>query len=100
VRLSVYLHPFSHSRSLTHPLSPPSTGPPPILSVSLGLPASTHNHLIQAEVSGFRASCDVMIYINLPAALSAGIAFFRSANGVILTEGGVGGHAMPVRARQ
>jgi RNA:NAD 2'-phosphotransferase (TPT1/KptA family) len=41
-----------------------------------------------------------MIYINLPAALSAGIAFFRSANGVILTEGGVGGHAMPVRARQ
>ena len=41
----------------------------------------------QAEISGFRASCDVMIHIDVARAMAAGVEFFRSANGVILTEG-------------
>jgi len=41
----------------------------------------------QQQVSGFRSSCNVLIYVDLQRAIAAGVRFFRAANGVILTEG-------------
>ena len=38
-------------------------------------------------ISGMRNSSTVLIYIDVPAALAAGLKFFVSENGVILTEG-------------
>ncbi|MBW0468251.1 hypothetical protein O181_007966 [Austropuccinia psidii MF-1] len=38
-------------------------------------------------ISGMRASCDILIYLDVEKCLTDGIKFFRSANGVILTEG-------------
>ena len=38
-------------------------------------------------VSGMRTSCDVIIEIDLAAAIKAGISFFISTNNVILTQG-------------
>ena len=39
-------------------------------------------------ISGMRKSCDLVITVNVTAAtLQGGLAFFRSANGVILTPG-------------
>lgn len=38
-------------------------------------------------ISGMRPNCDVAIYLDLPLALSAGIAFFTAENEVILTPG-------------
>ncbi|KAK0488610.1 KptA family-domain-containing protein [Armillaria novae-zelandiae] len=48
-----------------------------------------HIHLAQGRdaVSGMRKSAKVMIYIDVQKALDAGIQFFLSDNGVILTEG-------------
>ena len=40
-----------------------------------------------AVVSGARSSSDVLIYIDMPLAMSDGIQFFKSSNGVILTRG-------------
>jgi len=34
-----------------------------------------------------RSSCDVLIYIDLEKALEDGIKFYKSENGVVLTEG-------------
>ncbi|XP_018570411.1 tRNA 2'-phosphotransferase 1 [Anoplophora glabripennis] len=41
----------------------------------------------RAVVSGMRKTAEVFIYINLPLALSDGIKFFKSTNGVILSSG-------------
>ncbi|KAJ8919269.1 hypothetical protein NQ315_003853 [Exocentrus adspersus] len=41
----------------------------------------------ESVISGMRSSAEVFIYINLPLALSEGIKFFKSANGVILSPG-------------
>ena len=41
----------------------------------------------QTVMSGFRASSEVLIHIDMAAAIESGIAFWLSANGVILTEG-------------
>jgi 2'-phosphotransferase len=37
--------------------------------------------------SGFRKSSDVLIHIDMPKAMSDGIKFFMSVNGVILSDG-------------
>lgn len=42
-------------------------------------------------ISGMRNSSRVLVYVDLPKALEGGVLFYRSANGVILTEGGEGG---------
>ena len=41
----------------------------------------------EGVISGMRHSCTVLIYIDLVKALSDGILFFKSDNGVVLTEG-------------
>eukprot|EP01083_Nonionella_stella_P119239 356345_1 len=45
-------------------------------------------------ISGFRANCTVLIYIDVERAMHDGIIFYRSANNVILTEG-IGGVMHP-----
>ncbi|KAK0189229.1 KptA family-domain-containing protein [Armillaria mellea] len=57
-----------------------------------------HIHLAQGRdaVSGMRKSAKVMIYIDVQKALDAGIKFFLSDNGVVLTEGDERGF-LPVR---
>ncbi|KAF8826157.1 hypothetical protein HHX47_DHR6000527 [Lentinula edodes] len=44
---------------------------------------------------GMRKSCDIFIFINIPKALAAGITFFLSDNGVVLTEGNDKGFLEP-----
>ncbi|KAL8436733.1 hypothetical protein Efla_002165 [Eimeria flavescens] len=44
-----------------------------------------------APVSGFRASCDLLLVLDFEKALERGIAFFLSANLVVLTEGDAAG---------
>jgi 2'-phosphotransferase len=38
-------------------------------------------------ISGMRYSCTVLIYLDLDKALKDGVTFFKSENGVVLTEG-------------
>lgn len=59
-----------------------------------GLKRMTRNHIhmtgceqFNAEISGFRASCQILIYVNVCKAISDGIVFYKSENDVILTEG-------------
>ncbi|XP_063426030.1 uncharacterized protein LOC134709824 [Mytilus trossulus] len=60
-----------------------------------GLSRMNRNHIHFAAgepgengvISGMRQSCEVMIFINLEAALKDGFKFFRSANNVILCAG-------------
>ncbi|KAL6075728.1 2'-phosphotransferase [Balamuthia mandrillaris] len=67
-----------------------------------GLSRMQRNHIHFAKgilgsenvISGMRATCDVLIYIDLEQALKDGIEFHESANGVILT-GGVDGTLAP-----
>ncbi|XP_786744.1 tRNA 2'-phosphotransferase 1 [Strongylocentrotus purpuratus] len=53
----------------------------------------THIHFAQGVpgadgvISGMRRSCQVMIFIDLPAALRGGVKFFLSKNGVVLSPG-------------
>ena len=59
-----------------------------------------HIHLAQGIVgqnvtSGMRNSSQILIYIDLPSALAAGLKFFLSANGVILSEGDQNGFIKP-----
>jgi len=59
-----------------------------------------HIHLAQGVpgdgvISGMRNSAQVLIYIDLPKALDAGITFFLSENGVVLTEGDERGFLSP-----
>lgn len=42
-----------------------------------------------------RKSCDIFIFIDVPKALAAGITFFLSDNGVVLTEGNDKGFLEP-----
>jgi len=48
---------------------------------SKGLPGDSH------VISGMRADCDVLIYVNFAKATQAGFEFYESANGVILCPG-------------
>lgn len=45
--------------------------------------------------SGFRSSCDTLIYVDVAAALADGIKFFMSSNGVILSPGNKRGFIPP-----
>lgn len=61
---------------------------------SEGLKRMTRNHIhltesehFNVEISGFRSSSEILIYINVRKAMADGIVFYRSANNVILTEG-------------
>ena len=47
-------------------------------------------------ISGMRSSSAVYVYLDVPAALTAGLRLFRSPNGVILTEG-IDGGWVPLR---
>ena len=38
-------------------------------------------------ISGMRKSSDVMVFVDVARAMAAGVVFYRSANGVILTAG-------------
>ena len=46
-------------------------------------------------MSGFRASSEVLIHIDMAAAIAAGIEFWLSANGVVLSEGDASGCIPP-----
>ena len=56
-----------------------------------------HIHIAESDEakSGKRSSCDVKILINMELAMSEGIKFYRSENGVILTEGDKNGLLLP-----
>ena len=46
-------------------------------------------------ISGMRHSCEIYIYINIEAALSDGLKFYRSSNNVILSPGNSEGYILP-----
>jgi 2'-phosphotransferase len=60
-----------------------------------GLKRMNRNHIHFAPglpkeegvISGMRTSCDIIIQIDMEAAIKDGIAFYISSNNVILTEG-------------
>uniref|UniRef100_A0A8C9PNK6 2'-phosphotransferase n=1 Tax=Spermophilus dauricus TaxID=99837 RepID=A0A8C9PNK6_SPEDA len=74
---------------------------PSILLKGLSCQGRTHIHLAPGlpgdpgVISGMRPNCEVAVFINGPLALSDGISFFRSANGVILTPGNADGFLLP-----
>ena len=45
--------------------------------------------------SGFRSSCEIIIFIDVPRAINDGYLFYISKNGVILTEGNNNGYLPP-----
>ena len=53
------------------------------------------NPTIQSHLKGMRSSSQIFIYINIQAALSSGIRFFFSDNGVVLTAGDDKGFLKP-----
>ena len=64
-----------------------------IRKVGLSKMARQHIHLAKAlpgesgVISGMRASCQLLVWVDVHAAIAAGIDFYESSNGVILTEG-------------
>ncbi|KAH1019859.1 hypothetical protein HUJ04_009613, partial [Dendroctonus ponderosae] len=68
-----------------------------------GLSRMSRNHIHFAKglpcdksvISGIRSNCQVFIYVNLKAALEAGIPFFLSSNGVVLSPGNEQGLIVP-----
>jgi RNA:NAD 2'-phosphotransferase (TPT1/KptA family) len=67
---------------------------PSILKTGLKRMQRNHVHLIaclpgdqDSVVSGMRKSADTIVTINVAAAMAAGIPFYRSSNGVILSPG-------------
>jgi 2'-phosphotransferase len=58
-------------------------------SLPLSLPPGTH------IIAGLRKSAHILIYIDIPKALSSGLQFFLSDNGVVLTEGDDRGYLKP-----
>jgi 2'-phosphotransferase len=60
-----------------------------------GLSRMNRNHMHFATgllgedgvISGMRHSCTVLVYLDMAKAMDAGIKFFKSENGVVLTEG-------------
>lgn len=47
----------------------------------------TENEVFRGDTSGFRSSSEILIYIDVAKAMGDGVAFYRSDNNVILTEG-------------
>ena len=70
-----------------------------ILQSGLSKMKRNHIHLTASDrvdasigvISGFRGSCEILIYIDICKAISDGIEFFVSENNVILCAGNVGG---------
>jgi len=62
---------------------------PSIKTEGLKRMSRKHIHMAKSRdaISGQRASCDVLIYIDMAAAMADGIIFYESDNGVVLTEG-------------
>lgn len=65
---------------------------PSIQRSGLSRMSRQHVHFALGELSseitsGMRGDCDLLVFLDLPKALKAGLKFFRSANGVILTPG-------------
>ena len=56
-----------------------------------------HIHIAESDEakSGKRSSCNVKILINMELAINDGIKFYKSENGVILTEGDKNGLLLP-----
>tara|TARA_Y200000002_G_C22637765_1_gene645508 strand:- start:3 stop:578 length:576 start_codon:yes stop_codon:yes gene_type:complete len=56
-----------------------------------------HIHIAESDEakSGKRSSCNIKILINMELAINDGIKFYRSENGVILTEGDQNGLLLP-----
>lgn len=56
-----------------------------------------HIHIAESDEakSGKRSSCNVKILINMELAINDGIKFYKSENGVILTEGDHNGFILP-----
>ncbi|KAH0556696.1 hypothetical protein GP486_005515 [Trichoglossum hirsutum] len=76
----------------------------PAILESGGMSRMNRNHMHFAAgvpgqdagvISGMRADAQILIYIDIRRALNAGIKFWRSDNGVILTEGD-GGAMLPI----
>ena len=71
----------------------------PLIKSSGGLSKMKRNHIhlaagppsqeegSQPALSGIRRDCDLLVSVNAALAISAGVPFFRSANGVVLTPG-------------
>jgi 2'-phosphotransferase len=59
------------------------------IHMAVGLPGADE------VISGMRKSCQVILYINVAAAMAAGVKFYRSSNGVILTAGVDGSGVLP-----
>ncbi|XP_063001758.1 tRNA 2'-phosphotransferase 1 [Elgaria multicarinata webbii] len=74
---------------------------PAIRRSGLSRMGRTHIHLAPGlpgdveALSGMRNNCEIAIIIDVSKALAGGIAFFRSANGVILTPGDANGLLLP-----
>lgn len=74
---------------------------PSIRSQGLSRMTRTHIHLAPGlpgegrVISGMRQSCDLAVYIDVAKAMSDGIAFFWSENGVLLTPGDAAGFLAP-----
>ncbi|XP_065185068.1 tRNA 2'-phosphotransferase 1-like [Sycon ciliatum] len=74
---------------------------PAIKERGLSKMSRTHVHFSPKEpdddsvISGMRASCQVLIYINMSKALADGLEFFKSANDVILCAGDKDGCIAP-----
>jgi len=71
-----------------------------------GLHRMSRNHVHLAKalpsapggvISGMRASCHVAVWVDVPAAIRAGVPFYRSQNGVVLTPGEGETGALPPR---
>ncbi|KAF8836951.1 hypothetical protein BDN67DRAFT_910139 [Paxillus ammoniavirescens] len=67
-----------------------------------GLSKMTRNHIHLAQgvpgnnvMSGMRKSSQILIFVDVQRALDAGINFYLSANGVVLTEGNAAGFLLP-----
>ncbi|KAI0757079.1 KptA family-domain-containing protein [Daedaleopsis nitida] len=67
-----------------------------------GLSKMSRNHIHLAQgvpssgvLSGMRKSSDVLVYIDVQKAIDAGIKFYLSANGVVLTDGNEQGFLLP-----
>ncbi|XP_076148362.1 tRNA 2'-phosphotransferase 1 isoform X1 [Alosa pseudoharengus] len=79
---------------------------PSIRNQGLSRMGRTHIHLApglpgeQGVISGMRKNCELAIYIDVPKAVSDGIPFFWSENGVLLTPGDSEGKLAPCYFRR
>ncbi len=74
---------------------------PAIEKDGLSRMSRAHVHLAERApeaggvISGMRKSCQAIVWVNVRAAIFAGLQFYRSSNGVILTPGDSDGYIRP-----